>query len=157
QPFPLHVPPLIQLKDQRRLPPAAGFPVTVEDNGTISLPLLGPLPVLGMTIAEAREAIRDLGQKKKILKAGNEVILVTLMHPRQYQVLVLRQESASLTFGPEGLLTTAKRGTGSLVDLPAYENDVLHALTLTGGLPGLDAYNSAIIMRDCFHNDQERA
>src|SRR5262249_24426124 len=33
------------------------------------------------------------------------------------------------------------------IDLPAYENDVLHALTRTGGLPGLDARNEVVIER----------
>ena len=40
--------------------------------------------------------------------------------------------------------------------LPAYENDVLHALTRTGGLPGLDAYNQIVIQRGCFRDGRER-
>jgi hypothetical protein len=31
------------------------------------------------------------------------------------------------------------RGSADVVDLPAYENDLLHALAVTGGLPGTDA------------------
>ena len=31
------------------------------------------------------------------------------------------------------------RGSADVVDLPAFENDVLHALSVTGGLPGTDA------------------
>jgi hypothetical protein len=33
------------------------------------------------------------------------------------------------------------------VDLPAYENDVLTALTLTGGLPGYDAKNEILVQK----------
>ena len=44
-------------------------------------------------------------------------------------------------------MTSSKRGTGQIVDLPAYENDVLSALTRTGGLPGLDAMNEVLIER----------
>ena len=154
---PVHVSPLLQVREQRRLPPAAGYPVAVDENGTVVLPLVGALPVQGLSVPEAREAIRALYAKKQILKPGKELILVTLLHSRQYQVLVLRQEAANLVFNPEGLSASSKRGTGHVVDLPAYENDVLHALTQTGGLPGLDAYNEIIIQRDCFHNDQERA
>ena len=41
-------------------------------------------------------------------------------------------------------LTTAfftLAGTGQIIDLPAYQNDVLTALARTGGLPGTDAKN----------------
>jgi hypothetical protein len=40
-----------------------------------------------------------------------------------------------------------RRGTGATIELPAYENDVLNALTRTGGLPGFDAVNEVIIQR----------
>src|SRR5207253_1348996 len=49
-----------------------------------------------------------------------------------------------------------KRGTGFAVDLPAYENDVLHALAQTGGLPGLDAANEVVIQRGNFQDGMER-
>ena len=40
-----------------------------------------------------------------------------------------------------------KRGTGSNLELPAYENDLLNALTRSGGMPGLDAKNEVLIFR----------
>jgi protein involved in polysaccharide export with SLBB domain len=156
QAIPIQVGPQVQVREQHRLPPSAGYPIPVDENGTITLPRLGTLPVQGLTLAEVREAIRKLGLEKEVLKQGNEQILVTLMHPRRYQVLVFRQEAANYTTTPQGLTLNAKRGTGYLIDLPASENDVLHALAQTGGLPGLDAYNE-IIMRDCFLNDTDRA
>src|SRR5712692_1063403 len=42
QPLPLHVAPPIQFKDQRKLSPSTGYPVTVQQNGTILLPSVGP-------------------------------------------------------------------------------------------------------------------
>src|SRR5206468_11149812 len=57
---------------------------------------------------------------------------------------------------PDGLITSSKRGTAYEVDLLAYENDVLHALSRTGGLPGTDACNAIIIYRNCFRDLQDR-
>jgi hypothetical protein len=156
QQLPVHTSPPV-LREQRRLPPSSGYPVAVDANGAIVLPLVGPVAVQGRTVAEAQEAVRRLFVKKKLLKPGNERVSLTLMHPRSVQVLVLRQEALNFTPGPFGDISSSKRGTGQLVDLPAYENDVLHALVATGGLPGLDAYNEIIIHRDCFHNEVERA
>ena len=45
-------------------------------------------------------------------------------------------------------LGMVKRGTGKVVSLPAYSNDVLNALTATDGLPGLDAENAVYIIRN---------
>jgi hypothetical protein len=58
---------------------------------------------------------------------------------------VIREESG----GQEGV---SKRGTGKVVDLPAYENDVLHALNETGGMPGTDAKNEILIYRGLFNS-----
>jgi protein involved in polysaccharide export with SLBB domain len=157
QPVPLHTTPPVQIQNQRRLPPAVGFPVPVEDNGTIVLPQVGPVRVQGLSLSEAREAVRRLYLDKEILKPNKDRVLVTLLQPRQYHVLVLRQEAATFAASPEGVISASKRGTGFLVDLPAYENDVLHALAQTGGLPGLDACNAIVIHRDCFKNPADRA
>jgi protein involved in polysaccharide export with SLBB domain len=154
---PVHVGPLAQARDQRHWPPSAGYPIPVEDYGTIYLPSAGPLSVQGMSIPEAREAIRNFYVKRNLLKDTNYRIMVSLLHPRHYQIVVMRQEAASFTGPFEGPFVSSKRGTGFVVDLPAYENDVLHALAQTGGLPGLDAYNAVIIQRHCFHGEQERA
>ena len=81
---------------------------------------------------------------------------MTLLQPRQIHVLVLRQEASGFTPSPQGLTITGKRGTGFSIDLPAGENDVLHALTVTGGLPGLDAYDEVVIQHGCFQ-DREAA
>ena len=66
-------------------------------------------------------------------------------------VLVIRQEAGTNladTAAAGGLnVGNAKRGSGRVVNLPAYSNDVLHALAETGGLPGLDAENTIYIIR----------
>ena len=41
----------------------------------------------------------------------------------------------------------ARRGTTTAIELPSYENDVLHALSQTGGLPGEDARNELWVLR----------
>jgi protein involved in polysaccharide export with SLBB domain len=152
---PVHAAPQIAARDQRRLPAAMGYPVPVQEDGTIVLPLAPPLPVAGKTVAEVEEAIRKLYTvEKKILQPDNERIIVTLMQPRQYHVVVLRQEANGFNPAPEGLVITGKRGTGFSIDLPAGENDVLHALTATGGLPGLDAFDEVVVQRNCFQDKE---
>src|SRR5207302_9603062 len=120
-------------------------------------PSAGPLYVQGMSIPEARDAIHSLYVKRHLLKADDKKVILTLLHARQYEVVVMRQEAASFTSPFEGPFVSSKRGTGYVVDLPAYENDVLHALAQTGGLPGLDAYNAVIIQRNSVHSEPARA
>jgi protein involved in polysaccharide export with SLBB domain len=157
QPLPLQVAPFLEAGGQRRLPPAAGYPVPVRPDGTIVLPQLEPLCVTGLSPADVEDALRKLYLAREVLKGGKERILVTLLHARHYGVVVLRQESGNITLGPAGQIGGGKRGTGYVVDLPAYENDVLHALAQTGGLPGLDAYDEVVVERGCFHDDPGRA
>ena len=156
-PPPIHVAPQVMPRDQRKLTPALGYPVPVEDDGTVHLPLVDPIAVHHLSLAEAREAIRKVYMAKQLLPAGRERVHVTLMQPRQYQVVVLRQEAGGPNPGAEPLLGPVKRGNGHVIDLPAYENDVLHALAQTGGLPGLDAYNEVVICRGFWKCGHDRA
>lgn len=133
--------------------PALGYPVPVRADGTISLPMLHQaVTVRGMTVKQAEETVRRAYTvDKKILQSGNERVWVILHRPRQYRVLVIRQEGveAPTASGQPGAvnLGTLKRGTGRAVTLTAYKNDVLHALAETGGLPGLDAENTIYVIR----------
>jgi protein involved in polysaccharide export with SLBB domain len=149
---PLHVTTLPTPRDQRRSPSAVGYPVTVEPGGILRLPLIEPLTVRGMTAAEIQQLIRDeYSVKRKLLKNGNERILVSVLQPRQVRVLVLREETNTFVAGTvDGVLPGSKLGNGQIVELGAHENDVLHALTLSGGLPGLDAYNKIYVFRNGF-------
>jgi protein involved in polysaccharide export with SLBB domain len=145
-PLPVHITQLVQTRDQRRIPPSVGYPILVEEDGTVMLPLVGAVKVQDLTLPQAAEAVRKAYTDKQILPAGRERVLVTLLQPRQVQVVVIRQDSAAFP-GAETAVGTPKRGTGNVLGLPAYENDVLHALAETGGLPGLDAINAVYIFR----------
>ncbi len=133
--------------------PALGYPVPVRADGTVSLPMLhNAVSVRGMTVKQAEDAVRQAYTvNKKILQSGNERVWVILHRPRQYRVLVIRQEGVEAPAAgglPGGVnLGALKRGTGRAVTLTAYKNDVLHALAETGGLPGLDAENTIYVIR----------
>jgi protein involved in polysaccharide export with SLBB domain len=130
--------------------PAMGFPIPVRDDGTVSLPLVEPISVRGMSLSEATAAIRKAYLAAELIRPGRERIVVTRMQTRRSRVLVIRQEVGGFTAGGRGLVvsgSSVKRGTGHTVDLPAYENDVLNALTQSGGLPGLDDYSDIFVFR----------
>jgi protein involved in polysaccharide export with SLBB domain len=150
---PIHTPVTLGTVD---LPPALGFPIQVERDGTISLPQIEPLKVAGMTFKEAENAIRR-AYEPQILRPGQNRILVTLMRPRTYHVLVLREDSptpqqgvvtSTLGGGGPEYVSISRKGTGWDLVLPAYQNDVLTALAKTGGLPGTDAVDAVIIERN---------
>jgi len=155
-------PPPVHFPQDSSKPPSLGFPVPVREDGTLALPLVEPIHVSGLTLAQATDAIRRAYTvKRRILPEGKDRIIVTLQRPREYRVLVVREESGGGGGGggaSGGGATTAsnKRGTGATVFLPAYENDLLTALTKTGGLPGLDAANEVLIIRGNFQDGAER-
>lgn len=137
------------------VPPSFGYPMPVREDGTISLPLIKPILVRGMTIREVEEAVRKQYTQvegQRMLNADTNQVLISLQRPRTYNVLVVRQEATNVnelstnTVGSINL-GSVKRGSGKLVALPAYKNDVLHALAETGGLPGLDAENTVYVLR----------
>lgn len=144
--------PPVHFPQQGEVPPSLGYPIPVRDDGTITVPLAKPILVRGMTVRQVEEAItKALSKDQDIINAGVNQPLVSLQKPRTYNVLVIRQEANSTAeLGSTGRtlnLGTVKRGSGKLVSLPAYKNDVLHALAETGGLPGLDAENTIFVIR----------
>src|SRR6185312_13887017 len=112
-------------------------------DGTIQLPEVPPIPVRGLTINEVRAAIvKAITVDKKLIVPGKERVTVDLLKPRQYRVLVIRED------GPvDPSCGGGKLGTGHTLMLEAYHNDVLEALTRTGGLPGPCAKNKVIVRR----------
>lgn len=148
QPLPVHVAPPVRVPEQQRLAPGVGYPVPIDADGTVSLPSVPPLPLRGLTIEQARVAVRDHYVKQKLIRVENARVHVSLLHPRQTQVLVFRQEAQVFQTGLAGPVPVSKRNTGRLVDLPAYQNDVLNALVRSGGLPELDACNSVLVYRN---------
>jgi hypothetical protein len=141
--FPSQIDPL-----GKGLPPSLGYPVTIRNDGTLALPFVEPVKIDGLSIEEANVRIREAYLDKGILQSGREEVLVTLMQPRQIRILVFRQEVGGFSSGGRGDITgNNKLGTGHIVDLRAYENDVVTALANTGGLPGLDAFDGVYIFR----------
>jgi len=131
-----------------------GVPVPVQDDGTILLPLLDPINVKGKTLIEARNLIVDqMVNKKQIVVKGKERVLVDLMQPRRYRVLVVREDNGnSPTVSAGNYASTVSFGGGrkgaaySLLMEPG-RNDLLQALTQTGGPPGFDAKHEIVIRR----------
>ena len=92
------------------------------------------MSVRGRTLAEAE---RILGSAAQI--APDARVLVALRNRRAYGVLVVRRKTSrdaavdQLAAGPEP--DVARRSVGQVVELPAYENDVLRASAVAGELP----------------------
>jgi protein involved in polysaccharide export with SLBB domain len=150
--------PPVNIPDSAELPPSIGYPIPIRNDGTISLPYVEPIKVAGMTIEEAEQAVVDAYLKKQIVRAEDRRILVTLMRPRYIRVLVIRDDSQERQFSLQtqslqGLGTSRSQigggpsGQGMVLELPAYENDVLNVLTRSGGLPGLDSTQEVIVQR----------
>ncbi len=129
-------------------------PSSIRKNGTIDLPLIGAVRLEGLTVEEAHDEVRRVYLEEGILPQGREAVMLTLMQPRQYRVMVFRQEVGGFAAGGLGDIATSnvKQGTGHVIDLRAYENDLLNALSYTGGLPGLDAYDGIFIFRGGISN-----
>lgn len=136
-------------------PPAEGVPVIVRADGSMTLRSIEPLQASGLTLEQLSEVIRRAYLDASILKAGNDRVLVNIYARRKFRILVMREDTGSggnqsAGKGAVVINTAAKKGSGTTVELPAYENDVLHALTETGGLPGLDAANEVVVIRGGF-------
>jgi protein involved in polysaccharide export with SLBB domain len=140
--------PRTQPVNQRYYPPhgsvvgtTAGLPVTIDQDGTVELPFIGKINLAGLTLPEATTAVKNAYREKEITKEDTERVQVSLITSRVHRVVVLREDTPSPTVQlvQPGQVDHIHRGSADVVDLPAYENDVLHALAITGGLPGTDA------------------
>ncbi|HEY3391619.1 MAG TPA: polysaccharide biosynthesis/export family protein [Lacipirellulaceae bacterium] len=151
-------PPPVNLPESTDLPPSVGYPFPIRNDGTVSLPLAGPVQVAGMTIEQAEKAVINAYLRREILRPEDQRILVTLMRPRHVRVLVIREDSQQrqVSLQTESLLGLGtsrtqiggrREGTGLVLELPAYQNDVLNALTRSGGLPGLESTQEVIVQR----------
>ncbi len=153
------VPPVHFPNEKSDLPPATGFPITVLEDGMISLPLVRPIKVAGLTEDQARDLIRKTYLDAKILKEDESrkiSPIVTIIKKRQINVVVIRQDkSANAQAGKTGS-TTDYSATGQILKLDAYKNDILNALVSTGGLPGVTAKNEIKILRSSRADQQAR-
>ena len=129
--------------------PAVGQPVTVGADGILILPLIPPLRVAGMTLSQTRDVIRRTYINLKIVHADHIRISVSLIRPRTERIVVIREDTGGLTptLVRKDTVVVSRRGSAHTIDLAVPENDVLHALAQTGGLPGWDAANEVWILR----------
>ncbi|HMP78835.1 MAG TPA: polysaccharide biosynthesis/export family protein [Pirellulaceae bacterium] len=161
-------PPVSQPPPDSDLPPAIGYPFPVREDGTVSLPLVKPISVRGLTLQQAEQLIaRTFLEGEKPIISGERRIIVTLLRKRTYRVFVVRSDN--LFYSTSGQFAAA-RGMRPVTDrsdesaravvlqLPAYQNDLLNALAQTGGLPGINAKAEIRVMRgDRLANEQRAA
>ncbi len=161
---PNEAPPIHNIGVQTTDRPASGYPYPVRSDGTLSLPMLPePLYVEGMTIVQAEEAIRAAYTLKREIVRTDANISVSLIKSRTYHVTVIREDVASddqrysstvaTTGKGAAYMAGMSRGTATSLELPAYRNDVLEALSQTGGLPGLNAKNEVVILRKAYSDE----
>jgi protein involved in polysaccharide export with SLBB domain len=142
------------------LPPSTGFPNTVVEDGTISLPLIKPISVKGLTVDQARDKIRQSYIDANVVKQDKEITpVVTLMRKRQVNITVIRQDNLGQSpinaqmgmqgtqAGQTGRLGVDYSASGKVIKLDYFKNDVLNALMESGGLPGVAAKNEVKIIR----------
>jgi hypothetical protein len=147
------------------VPPAEGVPIIIREDGSIALRAIDPIPATGLTLEQVAEVIRRAYLDANILKADNDRVVVNIYSRRKYRIMVIREDAGSggASSGASGggrgsainINPGLDRGSGTTLDLPAYENDVLHALTATGGLPGYDAANEVLVIRGGFEDGAE--
>ena len=135
------------------LPPSLGFPIPVREDGTISLPLVDPISVRGLTIIQVEDLIKSryIDRDRPILTPRNR-ILVSLMRKRTVNVYVIRgdeSQSAGLSRARNGVVNqrSDQSRRSNRLQLPAGDNDLLNALSQTGGLPGVNARSDVKIYR----------
>jgi len=121
------------------------------------LPLIQPIPVRGLTIQQAEALISRayLDGAKPFLTKENRII-VTLFRERTHRVFVIRQDNSFAGRGGQFQGLAGRQGVtdrndqssrGFVLQLAAYKNDVLNALSQTGGLPGVNAKAQIRILR----------
>jgi serine/threonine protein kinase len=79
--------------------PSMGYPIPVRDNGEVSLPLVKPIKVEGLSLAEARKAIKApyFSGDEPILDQQRARLFVSLMRTRENSYRTLPEMNSSLT------------------------------------------------------------
>jgi len=147
--------------------PSVGFPIIVQESGTISLPSIEPIKVKGMTVEQVTELIRKAYLDAKIFSDPKRLRpIVTKLKERTYNIVVVRQDIGASAAGQNQQFLVGQRNSyfrgsdqsasGSRIKLAAYKNDVLNALMASGGLPGVNAKNEIKILRASKTNLKKR-
>ena len=105
--------------------------IVLPTDGSIELPTVGSATLKKLTMAEAREKLSKL-------VAPNPIVL-TLRDCRKVNVVVTRAFDAVVEAKTQTIYVS------QLVKLPAYQNDVLHAIIENGGLPATPAWRIYIV------------
>ena len=152
-------PPPVNFPDRdSTLPPSIGYPIAVQDDGTLSLPLIEPLDVEGLTLEQVRDTIREAYIDADILRPEKARPIVTLIQERTYNIIVVREDAGGVGGTGAGFIRgDDQSASGSVVKLKAYQNDILHALVETGGLPGVNAKNEIKVLRASLADQRKRA
>ncbi len=136
------------------LPPSLGYPVPVQEDGTISLPLIKPLKAKGLTIEQVRDLIKKEYLDKNILKEDESrsfTPIISLLQERTFNVIVVRQDVGAEKRAAETekkyVRGADQSATGNIVKLKYGQNDIMHALMESGGLPGVNAKNEIKVLR----------
>src|SRR5947209_13659165 len=90
------IPPPVTIREGSRLPPAVGYPVPIQEDGNLSLPLLPePIYLRGKTRAQAEALIKKAYQDRGILDPTKTRIIVSLARERTYHINVVREDSST--------------------------------------------------------------
>ena len=151
------MPPVQQPAPGSKLPPSMGFPTPVLHDGTISVPLVERVPVRGLTVPQVEQLLKKIyreGDNPIITKRSR--VIVTLMRERTINVTVIREDQSQAAADPRfsrggrrSAVAARSDRSGRVVNLqlPAGENDMLTAMMQSGGLPGVNAQESARVYR----------
>lgn len=102
-----------------------GHPVPVREDGTVSLPLMDPISVRGLTVVQAQKRIERAYIDSKILIKRNQV-MVNLMRKRTIRVAVITNRY------PNPYSNEQVRSVDN-VTIPEAQADTLTALAASGG------------------------
>ncbi|HTK76343.1 MAG TPA: sigma-70 family RNA polymerase sigma factor [Gemmataceae bacterium] len=119
-------------------PPSVGYPIFVQADGTISLPLIEPMSVKGKSAKQVEDTIKEKYVSQNIMVGGKARVLVSVFRPRTYRVTIVRRDVA---------VAAPSQSSSVSLELSAYENDVFNALARSGGIPAEETHATVTIQR----------
>ena len=124
--------PPVNYSGSENTPPSLGYPIPIRPDGTISLPLIDPPKVAGLTLQQAEQRVVEAYTiDRPLLSPGEQRILLSMVRPAQIQVFVFREDLEQTKSSDRNLQSEGNR----ILTLAKHQADVLTALAKTGGLP----------------------
>ncbi|MBL8856464.1 MAG: polysaccharide biosynthesis/export family protein, partial [Planctomycetaceae bacterium] len=105
------IPPVTMPEPGTDLSPGIGLPYPIRDDGTISMPFVGPIAVKGLTLAQAEEVVGRVYVEKNFLQEGQRPIVSLLRKRTTWRFI--RTRSASPSSGVVTDLRSAGAGASS--------------------------------------------